>query len=239
MRRRTRTLTALQFPTARRDPESGYTLHGRRFDDPYAWLERLDDAETQAWIAAQEAITHGVLRAVPGRDWLRAAVARSTRYARLSPPIPAGPPGREFLWQADADDEKLKFMLRRGQGAPLETVLDPGTWASDEVLVFAVPSPDGALVAFGKAVGGTHDAVIRVVDVETGRLLPDRPYGTSHESLAWRPDASGFFYAATPEPGDVRARDEAPWHTIYEHRLGSGAPAGPIFGDGKKYWCSV
>ena len=232
---------ALEFPTTRRDPDSGYTLHGRRFDDPYAWLERLDDPETQAWIAAQEAVTHSVLRAVPGRDWLRAAVARSARYARLSPPIPAGPHGGEFLWQADADDEKLKFMLRRGKDAPLEAVLDPNTWASDEVLVFAVPSPDGALVAFGKAVGGTHGAVIHVLDVETGRLLPDRPRGTAHESLAWRPDGSGFFYAAYPEPGEVPAGDESHWHAVYEHRLGSGAPARRIFGDDrvKRYWCAV
>ena len=79
---------ALDVPTTRRDPDSGYTLHGQWFDDPYAWLERLDDPETEAWIAAQEAVTHTVLRAVPGRDWLRAAVARSSRYARLSPPIP-------------------------------------------------------------------------------------------------------------------------------------------------------
>jgi Prolyl oligopeptidase, N-terminal beta-propeller domain len=48
---------ASQVPTTRRDPDSGYILHGRRFDDPYAWLERLDDAETQAWIAAQETVT--------------------------------------------------------------------------------------------------------------------------------------------------------------------------------------
>jgi prolyl oligopeptidase len=232
---------ALEVPTTRDDPHSGYTLHGRRFDDPYAWLERLDDAETQAWIAAQEALTHAVLRAAPGRDWLRAAVARSARYARLSPPIPAGPDGREFFWQADADDDKLKLMLRRGKGAPFETVLDPNTWASDEALVFAVPSPDGALVAFGKAVGGTHDAVIHVLDVETGRLLPDRPRGTSHASLAWRPDGSGFFYAACPEPDEVPAGDEAHWNAIYEHQLGSGAPARRIFGDdhAKEYWCSV
>ncbi|PTL77539.1 S9 family peptidase [Vitiosangium sp. GDMCC 1.1324] len=232
---------ALDFPTAPRDPESGYTVHGRRFDDPYAWLERLDAAETQAWIAAQEAVTHSVLRAVPGRDGLRSAVTRSARYARLSPPIPAGPHGREFLWSADASDDKLKFMLRRGKGAPLETVLDPNTWASGEALVFAVPSPDGALVAFGKAVGGTHGALIHVVDVETGRLLPDRPRGTSHSSVAWRPDASGFFYAACPEPGEVPAGDEAHWNAIYEHRLGSGTPARRIFGDdqAKEYWCSV
>jgi protease II len=129
-------------------------VHGRRFDDPYDWLERLDDVETRAWVAAQEAVTHGVLRDVRGRDWLREAVARSSRYARLSPPIPAGQHGREFLWQADADDDKLKLMMRPDRAGQLETVLDPNTWARDEVLVFAVPSPDGTLVAFGKAVGG-------------------------------------------------------------------------------------
>ncbi len=234
-------IPALEFPTARRDPQSGNTVHGRWFDDPYAWLERLDDPETQAWIAAQKAVTHSVLSAVPGRDWLRAAVARSRRYAQLSPPIPTGPNGREFLWQADASDEKLKFMLRQGKDAPLETVLDPNTWASDEVLVFAVPSPDGALVAFGKSVGGAHDAVTHVLDVETGRLLPDRPRGTWHESLAWLPDGSGFFYAAYPEPGEVPAGDESQWHAVYEHRLGSGSPARRIFGDDrvKRYWCAV
>jgi prolyl oligopeptidase len=232
---------ALEVPPTRRDPDSGFTLHGRWFDDPYAWLERLDDAETQAWIAAQEVATRAVLRAVPRHDWLRAAVAGSTRYARLSPPISTRLHGREFLWQADVNDEKLKLMLRRGAGAPLETVLDPNTWASEEALVFAAPSPDGALVAFGKAVGSTHGALIHVLDVETGRLLPDRPRGTSHESLAWRPDGSGFFYAACPEPGEVPVGDEAHWNAIYEHRLGSGAPARRVFGDdhAKEYWCSV
>lgn len=231
----------LKFPTTRRDPDSSYTLHGRRFDDPYAWLERLDDPETQAWIAAQEAITRAVLDVVPGRDWLRMVVARSARYARLSPPIPAGPHGREFLWQADTNDEKLKLMLRRGKDTPLETLLDPNTWADDEALVFAVPSPDGALVAFGKAIGSTHNAAIHVLDVETGRLLPDQPHGTSHSSLAWRPDASAFFYAACPEPGEVPPGDEAHWNAIYEHRLGSATPARRVFGDDhqKEYWCSV
>ena len=232
---------ALEFPAARRDPRSGYTLHGRWFDDPYACLERLDDEETQTWVAAQEAVTRSVLSAVAGRDWLRAAVARARRYAQLSLPIPAGSNGREFLWQADASDEKLKFMLRRGKDAPLETVLDPNAWASNEVLVFAVPSPDGTLVAFGKSVGGTDDAVTHVLDVEAGWLLPDRPRGTAHESLAWRPDGSGFFYAAYPEPGEVPAGDEAHWNAIYEHRLGSSSPARRIFGDDrvKRYWCAV
>lgn len=229
------------IPPARRDPEGGYSLHGSWYADPYAWLERLDDAETEVWVAAQEAATRAVLDAVPGRDWLRAAVARSARYARKSPPICAGPRGREFFWQAGPGDEKLKLMLRRHQGAPLETLLDPDSWGRDEALVFAVPSPDGALVAFGVALGGTHGAAIRVLDVESGQLLPDRPRGTDHSSLAWRPDSSGFFYAACPQPGEVPVGEEGHWNAIYEHRIGSDTPARRVFGDDveKEYWCSV
>ncbi|HTE56483.1 MAG TPA: prolyl oligopeptidase family serine peptidase [Kofleriaceae bacterium] len=231
---------ALAFPPARRDP-GGHARHGRWFDDPYAWLDHLDDPDTRAWIAAQEAVTRALLDAVPGRDCLRAAVTRSARHARLSPPIRTATPGRELLWQADAGDDKLKLMLRRGEGAPPEPLLDPNTWASDEVLVHAVPSPDGARVAFGKAVGSTHGAVIHVLDVDTGRLLPDRPCGASHERPAWRPDSSGFFYAACPEPGEVTAGDEDSWNAIYDHRLGSAEPARRIFGDDKvkERWCAV
>jgi prolyl oligopeptidase len=231
----------VQFPTTRRDPESGYARHRRWFDDPYAWLEQLDDPETQAWIVAQESVTRAVLDAVPGRNELRAAVTQSARYARLSRPIRAGPNGREFVWQANADDDKLKFMQRREEGAPLEPVFDPNAWTADEVLAFAVPSPDGELVAFGKAVGSTHGAAIHVLEVETGDVLPDRPRGTFDGYLAWRPDASGFFYAAYPEPGEVPPGQERYWAAVYEHQLGSGVPARRIFGDDdvKEYWCSV
>jgi prolyl oligopeptidase len=228
---------ALRFPTARRDPLSGYTAHSHWFADPYAWFEHLDDPEVQAWIAAQEAVTRGVLDMVPGRERLREMLARSTRYVRRSPPLRTGPDGRAFVWHASATDDKLKLLLRRSADAPLETVLDPNTWPGTEVLVFATPSPDGRLVAFGKAIGSTHCATISVLDVETGQVLPDRPYGTSQESLAWRPDSMGFFYAANPEQGEVSPDPCA----VYEHRIGSSEPARRIFGDEqvKEYWCSV
>jgi prolyl oligopeptidase len=107
--------------------------------------------------------------------------------------------------------------------------------------VFAVPSPDGALVAFGKSFGSTHGGAIHVLDVESGELLPDRPRGTFDGSLAWRPDASGFFYAAYPEPSDATADEGSFWAAVYEHRLGSDEPARSVFGDDrvKEYWCSV
>lgn len=229
------------LPVARREDDSGYVLHGRRFADPYLWMEDLHDPEVHAWIGGQEVATRRMLDDVPGREWLRNAVARATRYGRKSPPIKAGTDGREFWWETAADDDGPRFMMRRSTGAQPEAILDPNGWPDGEALVFAEPSPDGALVAFGKAVGSEHNAVIHVLEVATGKVLPDRPHGTEHGSLAWHPDSRGFFYSACPEPGTVPADEEAHWNAVYEHRIGDEGAGGRIFGDddNKDYWCTV
>lgn len=225
----------LPLPATRADPEHGYWLHGQWRSDPYAWMEQLDSAETREWIAEQEAATRAALDAVPARDSLRAALARSTRYARQSPPIRTNIAGRVFFWQASATDDKPRLMLQGSADATPETVLDPNQWPGNTALVFAMPSPDGALVAFGRSVGNAHDAEIHVLDVASGQILPDRPYGTAHETPAWRPDSSGFFYAAYPAPGDTPNM-----HGIYEHRVGAAEPARRVFGaENIDYWCAV
>jgi prolyl oligopeptidase len=126
----------------------------------------------------------------------------------------------------------LALWMRRAAGAPLAPVLDPNRWPAGEVLVFAAPSPDGTRVAFGKGVGGAG-AVIHVLDIDSGQLLPERPRGIAHESLAWRPDSTGFFYAAGAEPGEVPAGEDGLWHAVYDHRLGSSAPARRVFADAR------
>jgi prolyl oligopeptidase len=80
-------------------------------------MERLDDAETVEWIAGQDAATRRVLDAVHDRDWLRAQVRQATSYPRRSVPISAGP-DREFCWEADEGDEKLRLVLRRASTGP-------------------------------------------------------------------------------------------------------------------------
>ena len=182
-----------------------------------------------------------VLDRGPGRDWLRrrSPAQRATRGCRRR--FPPGRTGVSSSGRRTPNDDKLKFMLRRGAGAPLETVLDPNTWAERR----------GAGVR--RALARRRAGRVR----EGRRQHPRRgdPRARRRDgaaasrpapryeprSLAWRPDASGFFYAAYPEPGEVPPGDEALWSAIYEHRLGSGAPARRIFGDDhvKEYWCSV
>lgn len=210
----------------RADPDSGFWFHGEWISDPYEWLERFDDPEVMGWIEEQEAVTHAVLDVVPTRERIRTAVTRFLRYDRASRPIRAG--GREFVWQAAPDDEKLALRMRREPDGPLETVLDPNTWLSTETLVYAVPSPDGKLVAFGKATGSTHDARIGILEIDTGFVLPDEPGGTRQEMPVWRPDSASFFYPAVADGKEV----------VLEHRIGAGDDR-QVFGGHRDYWCSV
>ncbi len=84
------------------------------------------------------------------------------------------------------------------------------------------PAPDGAHVAFGLSQRGDEQSVLHVLEVESGRLLPDRIAHASFGVVAWLPDSSGFFYNAGLGPDTER-----PQKHIFLHRLGDEQPALP------------
>lgn len=49
--------------------------YGLKVDDPYRYMEKLDDPEVAAWFKAQAAYTDATLAAIPGR---KALLARFT-----------------------------------------------------------------------------------------------------------------------------------------------------------------
>ena len=234
--------SVLNCPPARRDPDSGYTAHGRWFDDPYAWLERLDDAETQAWIAAQEAVTRSVLDAVPGRERLRAAVARSSALC-AAVAADSRRPGRTRVLLAGR---------RERREAQVHAAARQGRAARDGARPEHVGERRGAGVR--RAVARRRSGRVREGRWQRARRGDPRarrrdgaaasrpaPRHTATSHWPGGRTVQGFFYAACPEPGEVPAGDEAQWHAIYEHRLGSDAPARRVFGDDhvKEYWCAV
>ena len=57
----------LTYPETRRDPIVE-VYHGVEVADPYRWLEDADSAETQAWVAQQNALTEGFLNKIAARE---------------------------------------------------------------------------------------------------------------------------------------------------------------------------
>src|SRR5258708_1000931 len=61
-------------PTTRPDTMQD-VLHGVTVSDPYRWLEDQKSLETRAWIMEQNAYTHSLLDALPGRNALQSRLA--------------------------------------------------------------------------------------------------------------------------------------------------------------------
>jgi prolyl oligopeptidase len=208
------------------------THHGVAVTDPYRWLEKADDAEVKAWTEAQDRRTRDHLAAYPAMGALRARVKEMMLGA-------AGQYGgierRGAAWFA------VKYQPPRQQ-VFLVTLASLDDLASEKVLLdpvaldpsggtaidFFQPSPDGKLVAVSLSERGTESGTVRVLEVATGKDLPDRiprvNGGTAGGSLAWAAGNKGFWYTRYPAAGERPEADLPFFQEVWFHRL--GAPVG-------------
>jgi prolyl oligopeptidase len=239
----------MPFDPTERDPRPPPTrrvplieaVHGVSVADPYRWLEDGESAEVRAWSAAQTARAEQMLAARPGYEALRRRVEALLRIGTVEPPVVVGPPGgpRRYFHrrQAPHQDQPVLY-VRDGADGVDRAVVDPNGHSRDGTLALDwwVPSWDGRLLAYGLSERGSEDSVLHVLDVETGRDLPDTEVITRarYASIAWLPDGSGFYYSRYPAPGTVPAGEEHYHRAIHEHRLGRDPDEDPrIFGGGR------
>lgn len=228
-------------PIAARRVDVVDVLHGVRVADPYRWLEDGESDEVRAWSAAQTEHTRRTLDALPYRSALAARVADLLRIGTVEPPAVVGSKrgkGRYF-WrkQAPGEDQPVLY-VREGHAGPDRVLIDPNRLSEDGTvsLDYWMPSFDGKLLAYGLSHGGDEESTLRVLDVDTGKDLPETEVITRarYASIAWLPDGSGFYYSRYPEKGKVPAGEERYHRRIYEHRLGRHPDEDPIvFGEGR------
>jgi prolyl oligopeptidase len=65
---------------------------------------------------------------------------------------------------------------------------------------WAVPSPTGSHIAVGISIDGSEDATVRVIDVETGDMLPDAVPHSFMVPASWLGDGSGFYIRCSDKP---------------------------------------
>ncbi len=192
------------------------TLHGVVIEDPYRWLEDKDSPETRAWVRAQMAYTQERLAAVPGREEVKALLARLTKLDTRSLPSVHG--GRLFFLARAAAQQQSVLVMRASADAPDQVLVDPNPLASDHTVSVSLVdvSSDGRLVAFALRKGGEDETVVRLMDADTRAVLPDslpraRYFGVAIDAAKtgcwyarWAPQGSRVWYHRF---GDPPARD--------------------------------
>lgn len=210
---------------------------GIAIEDPFRGLE-TDSPATQAWIEAQSRATEAAL-----------AKARDPKAeARLAELLTIG-----SLTSVQLAADRVFFMLREGsrerpalfvhdrsrasEVAAERPIVNPLDFGPNAALDYAVASEDGNYVAFGVSNSGDERAVLRIYDVNAGRLLPDTIEHAKWASLEWQNDGRGFYYSRYPKPGepDYNAKEPDSYYPrVFHHRLGNDPAADPQLFSGDK-----
>ncbi len=200
------------------------TQFGVDVADPYRWLE--DDVRVNPkvaeWVAAENAVTDAYLDTLPGRDIFAKRMSELYNYERFGLPEKAG--NRYFYTRNDGLQPQSVLYVREGLTGEARVLIDPNGWAKDGATALAewTPSKDGAYLLYSVQDGGTDWRIVRVMDVATGKDLPDEVQWVKYSALDWAKDGSGFYYSRFPAP-DARDAFQSlnENHAIYFHRLGT------------------
>jgi prolyl oligopeptidase len=183
------------------------TSFGERVADPYRWLEAdvRTDAKVRDWVTAQNRVSGKYLAALPGRDVFAGRLRELFAYERIGVPQKAG--SRYFYSHNTGLQNQSTLWVREGVRGAERLLIDPNFWAKDGATALAewVPSDDGRFLAYAVQDGGTDWRTIKVIDVATGKTLDDAVAWVKFSRIAWKPDASGFFYSRFPTPGEGAA----------------------------------
>jgi len=211
---------SLPYPPSRRgDQVDDY--HGTLVADPYRWLEDTDSPETQAWIAAQNAVTRAFLDAVPVRAQIHRRLTQLWDYPKFGVPQRRGT--RYFQTRnSGLQNQDVLFVMDQPDG-PARLLLDPNTLSDDGTVALSnwAVSPDGRLLAYATSASGSDWLTWRVRDVESGADLPDSIEWSKFSGAEWLPDNSGFFYSRYDAPAAGAAYQSVNYdQKLYLHRVG-------------------
>lgn len=202
--------------------------HGTAVSDPYRWLEDPHSAETQAWVAAQNALTQSVLAEIPLRAEFRERLTALWNFPKSSAPTQKA--GRYFVQKNDGlQNQSVLYWQASPESDPI-LLLDPNTLSDDGTVAltnFKV-SKNGRFLAYALSQSGSDWQTIRVRDSETGQDLPDLIQWVKFTSIAWLPDHSGFYYARYPAPDEMPDAPPSTHQRVYLHRLGQPQSADPL-----------
>ena len=217
-------------PVAKKVPVTD-TYFGTRVVDPYRWME-AKGPDLLAYLRAQNDRTRAVLDSLPGRAPLEARIRQLADTTNASSGVVAHHGAYVYLKTPPGANSAKLFARVHG----VERVLvDPDTMSGPrEAISYFVPSDDGTLVGVGLSASGSEAASIHVVDIATGKMLPDVASRADFGITSWSDDGTAFYYFKRQEP---HANDPptAKYQNIRTYRHAIGRPESSdvaVFGAG-------
>jgi prolyl oligopeptidase len=194
-------------------------FHGVTVVDPYRWLEDRGSIQTEHWIASQQRRLDVYFSSVPHLKPLR---TRVSDFLNVDITDQVTQVGSLCFYRRRAKSQQQACIWVKDEAAACERLLvDPNEQGQFFSAKINTISNDGSLLAYELRYGGEDKTAIHIVDVTSGRTLPEHLATGYCRGLAFSSDNTAFYYCHEESPiGD---------HTIKLCRFGSSQQDRIIF----------
>jgi len=213
----------LAYPQTRRE-DVVETQFGEAVADPYRWLENdvRNDPAVRQWVTAQNEVAERYLATLPARTAFRDRMRQIYDFERYGVPVKRS--NRYFYTRNDGLQNQSVLYVRDGLNGAPRVAIDPNTWSADGTTALGEwePSKDGRRIVYTVQEGGSDWRTVRVLDVDSGRVLEDEVRWVKFSPLDWAHDGSGFYYSRFPQPASGQEFQSTNQNqAIYFHRIGT------------------
>lgn len=172
------------------------TFFGERVVDDYRWMEDPNDPDWQPFLTQQAAYARSILDKLPHRKALLERITTLSADSALTTQVEIRG-ARMFYEKRPAGSNTFKLYFKDRAGSTESLLFDPESVRdgnSHHSIDWWTSSPDGKHVALGVSPAGSENSVTQIINVATGKTLPERIDRTQYASPVWLPDSSGFFF---------------------------------------------
>lgn len=164
---------AWQYP-ATKTVDVRENLWGREIKDPYRWLEDIKNPEVETWFKTQAEYTNTQLAKIPGQGKLISELKTLDNLQSASY-MPVAKAGGKYFYQKKLPGGQISILYYRQGASGKEMLLfDPQKYIDGKTMNYYMQvSSDGSSVILNLSEAGTETGDVRVIDVTTGKLLPD------------------------------------------------------------------
>lgn len=212
--------TKLTYPQTRKT-DSIDIYFNTKIEDPYRWLEDDRAEETAEWVKKQNHVTYDYLTKIPYRDKIKERLTKIWNYEKRGVPFRKGK--NYFFYKNNGIQNQSVLYVQEGLNGTPRILLDPNTLAADGTASLGdlTISKNGKFLAYTINRAGSDWSTIYIMEIETGKKLPDELKWVKFSNIAWKDN--GFYYGAydAPKPGTSELSNKNEFHKVFYHVVGN------------------
>ena len=196
--------------------------HGQKLEDPYRYMENLEDKRVINWMKENASYAESVVRQVPGRQGIKERLINIfMKEGDYITNTNISGDGIYFYVNQKAGEDYGKLYKRSCFSCEEEMLYDPinfNSSADENYIIYEIrPNYKGNLISVAFAPNGSENTYVQIIDDKGNHVGETIALA---RSVSWLPSDDAFTYTQT-NSSDVTEMDRYKDLNVYLHKLGS------------------